>query len=117
VAGFLTAHQVAENLQKLALKLDELVDQIDQAEKAAVNAREDYTMAYAKEFLAADGSMDVRRYKATEATHAERIAAELAEQTVKGLRRQIESVRMRIDVGRSLGAAIRAEAGLAGGPS
>lgn len=110
----LTPNAVAQQLANLARQLDDLVDAIDDAEKRAVNLREDYTMAYAKAFLTSEGSMDIRRHLATELTHDTRIAAELAEQTVKGIRRQIETVRIRIDVGRSLGAALRAEAGLAG---
>ena len=110
----LTPNAVAKQLAKLAHQLDDLVAAIDDAEKRAVNAREDYTMSYAAAFLSAEGSMDIRRHLATERTHDTRLAAELAEQLVKGIRRQIESVRIRIDVGRSLGAALRAEASLAG---
>jgi len=110
----LTPNAVAAQLAELARQLDKLVVAIDEAEKTAVNAREDYTMTYAAAFLSAEGSMDIRRHLATERTHDTRLAAELAEQTVKGIRRQIDSVRIRIDVGRSLGAALRAEAGLAG---
>lgn len=109
----LTAHEVAKQLAKLALQLDDLVAAMDDAEKAAVNKREDYTLAYASAFLSSEGSMEVRKHLSIERTHDTRIAAELAEQTVKGIRRSIETVRIRIDVGRSLGAALRAEAGLA----
>lgn len=110
----LTPNAVARQLAKLAHQLDDLVAAIDDAEKRAVHAREDYTLDYAKAFLSAEGSMEIRKHLATEQTHDTRIAAELAEQLVKGIRRQIDSVRIRIDVGRSLGAALRAEAGLAG---
>lgn len=110
----LTAQQVSAQLAHLSRELDALVKQIAEAEKAAVNAREDATLAHARAFLTAEGAMDVRKHVAIEATHAQRIAAELAEAEVRGLRRQIDSVRIRIDIGRSLGAAIRAETSLAG---
>lgn len=109
----LTANGIASQLATLSRQLDSLVRQIGEAETAAVNAREDFTMAQAKAFLTAEGPMDVRKYVAVEATHAERVAAELAEATVRGIRRQIDSVRVRIDVGRSVGAAMRSEASLA----
>lgn len=112
--GQLTAQQVSAQLAKLSLELDALVTQIGEAEAAAVNRREDFTLAHAKAFLVADGPMDVRKYTAIEKTHRERVEAELAEAEVRGLRRQIDSVRIRIDIGRSLGAAIRAETSLAG---
>jgi hypothetical protein len=110
----LTPNAVAQQLANLARQLDDLVDAIDDAEKRAVHAREDYTMHLAKSFLSAEGSMDIRKHLSTEQTHDTRLAAELAEQHVKAIRRQIESIRIRIDVGRSLGAALRAEASLAG---
>lgn len=109
----LTANDVAAQLARLSRQLDELVQDIGRAEVTAVNAREDCTLAHARAFLQAEGPMDVRKHLAIEATHTERLAAELAEATVRGLRRQIDSTRIRIDVGRSVGAAIRAEVGLA----
>lgn len=113
MSGPLTSTDVATQLAKLSRQLDELVHAIGAAEVDAVNAREDHTLAHAKAFLRAEGPMDVRKQLAIESTHDERLAAELAEATVRGLRRQIESTRIRIDVGRSVGAALRAEVGLA----
>lgn len=109
----LTANDVALQLAALARQLDALVQEIGRAEIAAVNAREDHTLALSKAFLRAEGAMDVRKHMSIEATHVERLAAELAEATVRGLRRSIDSVRVRIDVGRSVGAAMRSEASLA----
>lgn len=109
----LTSSQIAEQLAKLSKLLDELVSTIA-AEALAVDAREDYTLAHSKAFLRAEGPMDVRKHAAIVATHDERLQAEVAEATVRGLRRQIDSVKMRVDVGRSLGAALRAEVGIAG---
>lgn len=110
----LTPNQVAKHLADLAKDLDKAVDKLDHAEVDAVNKREDYSMAYAKAYLSAEGSIEARKHIATRDTHESRIAAELAEQHVKALRRQIDSVKIRIDVGRSLGAALRSEAALAG---
>lgn len=114
MTGQLTANDVASQLSKLARQLDELVKGMDHAEREAVNKREDYTLALSRAFLAAEGPMDVRKHKSIADTHAERLAAELAEATVRGLRRQIDSVKVRIDVGRSVGAAVRSELNLAG---
>lgn len=113
----LNAHEIATQLAERARELDKIVSDIADAERVAIHRREDYTLAYAQAFLTADGAMDIRRHKATQETHEARLNAELAEQLVKGLRRQIESVRTRIDVGRSLGAAVRAEVGLGGAGS
>lgn len=105
----LTPNAVAAQLAQLARDLDHLVTAIDDAEIDAVHRREDYTLAYAKTFLSSEGSMDVRKNRTLVETHTPRVTAELAEQHVKAIRRQIDSVRIRIDVGRSLGAALRAE--------
>lgn len=110
----LTSTDVAAQLAALSRKLNELVEEISAAEIKAVNCREDYTLAQARAFLTAEGAMDVRKYSSIESTHVERLAAELAEATVRGLRRSIDSVKVRIDVGRSVGAAMRAEVSLAG---
>jgi ubiquinone biosynthesis protein COQ9 len=114
VTAPLTSATVAEQLAKLSRELDDLVTKIGVAEQAAVNAREDFTLAHAKAFLVAEGPMDVRKYTAIERTHVERVAAELAEAEVRGLRRSIDTVKVRIDVGRSVGAAMRAEVSLSG---
>lgn len=110
----LTPNQVAAQLSELARELDAAVDRLDGAEKDAVNKREDYSQDYAKSYLAAEGSIEARKHIATTMTGESRVAAELAEQHVKALRRQIDSVKIRIEVGRSLGAALRSEAALAG---
>jgi glutaminase len=117
VTAPLTANEVAANLAERARELDAATRALDTADRQAVVRREDYTLAYARAFLAADGAMEVRKHRATEQTHAERLAAESAEQVVRGLRRQIDTLRVRIDVGRSMGSAIKAEMALAGGHS
>ena len=113
MSDVLTSTDVATQLAKLSRQLDELVQEIGRADIVAVNAREDHTLALSRAFLQAEGAMDVRKHVSIEATHMQRLAAELAEATVRGLRRSIDSVRVRIDVGRSVGAAMRAETALA----
>lgn len=113
-AGPLTSNDVALQLAKLARTLDALITSIGQAETDAVNRREDYTLALSKAFLRAEGPMDVRKHQSIADTHTQRLAAETAEALVRGLRRQIDSCRIRIDVGRSVGAAVRSEMSLAG---
>lgn len=108
----LTANGVAKQLARLGRDLDATVRTLDQAEKDSVNRREDYTQAYASAFLSSEGAMDARKQIALRNTKAERVAAELADVMVRGLRRQIDSVKTRIDIGRSVGAAMRSEISL-----
>lgn len=114
MSTLLTSNDVASQLAALSRQLDSLVRDTGRAEIEAVNAREDYTLALSRAFLSAEGAMDVRKHVSIEATHVERLAAETAEAVVRGLRRQIDSTKVRIDVGRSVGAAMRAEISLAG---
>ena len=109
----LTPNSVVQNLLGLARELAELSKGLDDLEADAVNSREDYTLALSKSFLSVDGAMDLRKHVAIAATHHERLAAETAEALVRGRKRQLDSIKVRIDVGRSAAAALRAEIDLA----
>lgn len=113
----LTSAGIARQLIHLSRQLDELVAEVEKVELESVNTREDYTCAHSQAFVAAEGAMELRKHTAVLETHEQRLAAELAETHVKGLKRRIETVKLRIELGRSLGAAVRAEAGLAGNGS
>jgi len=62
--------------------------------------------------MVAIGSVDARKHTAVIETHTQRLAADVADAAVRHLRRRIDAVKTRIDVGRSYGAAIRAELNL-----
>lgn len=110
----LTANDVALQLARLGRDLDATVRALDTAERESVGRREDFTLAHARAFLRAEGSVDHRKNTAIVETSAERVAAETADVVVRGIRRQLESIRTRIDIGRSVGAALRSEIALAG---
>lgn len=106
----LDANAIVHMLLELSRRMGDLADRMDQVEEDAVNAREDYTMAYAKAFISAVGSVDLRKQLAIEQTHAERINAESAEAKVRGMKRQAETLKTRVEVGRSAAALVRSEA-------
>ncbi|ASN72020.1 hypothetical protein 7S2_27 [uncultured Caudovirales phage] len=108
------ANEVALNLAKLSRELEEVKEALNSADMEAVNLREDAKLAEAKAFLSAEGAMDFRKQTAIVKTHVERLAAEVAEAKVRGLTRSMRTLQSRIDVGRSIGAGVRAEASLAG---
>jgi hypothetical protein len=110
----ITATAIAAQLGELGRQMDILVLRLDTADRVSVSSREDYTLAYAKAFLGAEGSAETRKQLALLATHESRLASEVHEQIVRGLRRQLESIRSRIEVGRTMSATARSEAGLAG---
>lgn len=103
------ATEVAAHLAQLARDLNAKVDAIRAAERDYVEKRGAADLAYSRAYLSAEGSIDARRHQATVRTYEQRMAADVAEAVVKHLRREIDALRVRIDVGRSYGAAIRAE--------
>lgn len=109
-----TPNQVVTNLLELARELAVLSTGLNDLELSAVNAREDYTLALSKAYLSAEGPVETRKHLALSWTSKERLAAETAEALVRGRKRQLDSVKVRIDVGRSAAAALRAEIALDG---
>ena len=113
MSGSPTPQQIDDQLGKLSAQLETVCDDLDREELAAVVAREDYTMAFAKSFLSSTGAMDVRKQTALDDTHDERLAAETAEAIVRGLVRRLKTIQSRIDTGRTRSANSRSEHNLA----
>jgi hypothetical protein len=105
----ITPNQVVTGLMELARELARLSSDLDRIEVEAVNRREDYTLALSRAFLIAEGAMELRKHEAIVRTSPERLAAETAEALVRGRKRQLDSLKVRVDVGRSAAAAVRAE--------
>lgn len=97
-------------LTKLSRALDESGFRLHEAELTAVTKRHEFTVARAKAFLSADGSIQARTAQATLDTAAERVAAELAEAEVRIIKSDIRILENRMDVGRSVVGVLRAEA-------
>lgn len=112
----LTAMSVAEHLADLAKELDVLVKKTGEEDLVATTLKEQYLRAYASAWRAAVGSVEARKQIAIGLTADERMAAEIADCQVRDYRRRIDALRIRIDVGRSLGTTVRAEVGLASTP-
>lgn len=107
-------NEVALNLAKLSRRLDEVKDELNRADMDHVYKRESAKLAEAHAYLEAEGSIEARKKQTDVATHEVRLAAEVAEATVRGLARTMKTLQSRIDVGRTLGAGIRAEASMTG---
>lgn len=112
--GQLTPNEIAANLADLARELARVVAAIEHAELDAAKKRAAYDLAFSQAFLAADGSMDLRKHQAVTETYEQRIAADVADTVVRHLRRKIDEIKTRISTGQSVGAAVRAELKLAG---
>ncbi len=107
-----TPTDVALHLASLARDLDTTVKQLESADRDLVEKRGAHDLAFSRAFLAAEGSVDRRKHVAAVQTHDARMAADVADALVRHLRRRVDAIKTRIDVGRSYSAAIRAELSL-----
>lgn len=110
------AMQVAEHLAGLSKDLDKLVKDLGEADHIATVLREEYIKDYAATWKNTVGSLEARKQMTLSLTHEKRLAAEVADSHVRDLRRKVDALKVRIDVGRSYGAAVRAEVSLAQTP-
>ena len=106
----ITPNDAVLELAKLSRTLDQAGYRLHDAERKAVRNRHEFTVAQAKAFLTAEGSIQARTAQATVDTAEARVGAELAEAEVRILRSDIRILENRIDVGRSVVGVLRAEA-------
>lgn len=125
-----TPRKIGEWLGSITHEIGQLVQQLGEADldlahkrAACEKAKTDYDRAYAIAFRQSSGSVDARKLNATEVCYGRRVAvdearkeAEIAACRVRDLKEKIGHARDRIDVGRSYGAALRAEAQAVGSP-
>lgn len=109
-----TATEVVQNLARLARELDQTVRALEMADRDWVEKNAAADLAFSRAYMAATGSIEARKHTAVIETHQQRLAAEVAEAVVRHLRRHIDALKVRVDVGRSYGAAVRAEIALGG---
>lgn len=107
--GELTPAAVIQTLSDIARQIDAKADEIAELDREATVTRQEYKKAYARAFLTADGAMDIRRYKAEEATADLSLQAELAEQVLRAGRDRLRVLRDRLEVGRSVGSIVKLE--------
>lgn len=107
--GSMTPSQIALALAALSRALQQLTDDLEPLEKAAVEAREAQILAHAKTFLDQDGTVEDRKQRTIYLTHDVRLTAELAETMVKMHEQQINTLKKRMDIARSAAALVRAE--------
>jgi len=109
----LTPAQIISTLSTISKDIDEATDEIARLDEQAVRARATYKTAYARAFLSAEGSMDIRRYTAELGTAEAHLESELADQQHRASVSAIRALRDRLEVGRSLGPLVRLEWGQA----
>lgn len=101
---------VGNLLAAIVGQIGELVLELEAADMEATRAKAEFDRAYAIAYRQASGSVESRRLIAVETTYGRRLEADEAAVRVRGLKSRIRHLETRVDVGRSYGAALRAEA-------
>lgn len=102
-------NDVVRRLSELSRMLDAATLESAQLDEAAVRAKQRYEVVYAHAFLEAEGAMDARKQIAVVNCQHERLDSEIAAQLLRACQERIRTLRVQIEVGRSLNAAQRSE--------
>lgn len=105
----LTANRVVGQLAELGRELDSVVRTLKDVELEAVRKRHGADLAESHAFVQAAGSVDLRRHLARIAVAKQEEEAVVAEAVVRYLRTRLRALDTRIEIGRSMGAALRSE--------
>lgn len=96
-------------LSRIGRELDELSRKIERLDHAAVVAWSEHRKAYATAYVSGEGSIKDREQAAVLAVESLRFEAEVADQLHRASRERIRVLRDRLEIGRSLGAAMRSQ--------
>jgi len=105
----LTPQQVVNYLTGLGRELDTTVNMLKGADLDAAEKRHAANVTESSAFVNADGSMELRKHAARLSAARMEKDALVAEALVRHLKASIRALETRIDIGRSYGAAVRAE--------
>jgi hypothetical protein len=109
MSDVLTANTIVRHLSELGRELDMTVEMMKDAENDAAQKRHAADMTESRAFVASEGAMDMRKHLARIQAGPLEGEALVAEALARYLKTKIRSIETRIEIGRSLGAALRAE--------
>lgn len=104
-----TPNEVAQSLIKLADQLRLATHQVGELDAEARRAKSRFEVSYAKAFINAEGSMEIRKQLAVLETANAKLDAELAEAKLRAEQENLRYLRSSIEVGRTLSATVRSE--------
>ena len=104
-----TQQEVVLRLSELSRLLEAKTTEIARLDEAEQRAKAEFKVAFARTFLNTVGPVDVRKQTAVLETADAELAFDLAAVQTRAAREAIRTIRDQLDVGRSLGAAARAE--------
>lgn len=104
-----TPNSVVHRLAELSRMLDEATEEIGVLDEEAVRAKSRYQVAYADAYLRHSGPQPQRKEFATRRCADELLAYDLAAAKSRACLERIRTLRVQIEIGRSLNAAVRSE--------
>lgn len=110
----LTPAQVTQRLIDLELRLDELVKEFKQVNRAAAEAKRTAEVAYARTYMQSTGPVEERKQTAILETADQRFTLDLAERSVSSCREALRAQHAHIEAARTMSATTRDEMKLAG---
>ena len=105
----LTPNRVVLQLAELGRQLDMTVEMLKEADGDATEKRHAADVAESRAFVNAEGAMDMRKHLARLAVDRQEDDALVAEALVRHLRARLRATETRIEIGRSMNSALRAE--------
>ena len=105
----LDVQSVVMNLAAIGRELDRLSGEVAERDEAVVRAYSAHRVAYAEAFTTGSGSVKDREQAAVLACEHLKLEAELAEQVLRATKERIKVLRDRLEIGRSVNAAIRTQ--------
>ena len=105
----LTSNEVVQQLSRLGTQLDGAVEALKDADQDAARKRLAADLAESNAFVNAEGPMDLRRHISRIAAGPMEEQAVVAESVARYLKQRIYAIGLRVEIGRSYGAAVRAE--------
>lgn len=98
---------VIKRLGEISRLLDAATDELAVLDEHAVRAKQTFEVEYARRFVTAEGSVDMRKHLATLETQNERLEYELAVAQHRACKERINTLRNQLSTGQTVSAALR----------
>jgi hypothetical protein len=99
--------RVIKRLAEVSRMLDSATEELAQLDEGAVQAKQTFEVEYARAFIEAEGSVDMRKHIATVTTAGERLEYELAYAKHRACKERMNTLRNQLSTGQTVSAALR----------
>jgi len=99
--------RVIKRLAEVSRMLDAATEELAQLDENAVEAKQTFEVGYARAFIQAEGSVDMRKHIATVQTAGERLEYELAYAKHRACKERMNTLRNQLSTGQTVSAALR----------